>query len=569
MEGVHLSFLYIATFAVNLLALVLSIWLGLYLVSRNPRHTVAWLTALMLWFMAGVFLNVLLAINPPPVITLKLTWLRYIFPFWPRETLAGTNHNWLQGWSLAPALALWHHVTVLLLPGKTNPWRWTRIGLGYLLAVVAIIVQTNAQILFTAESSSPLYLNSLKAGPWYSIFAIALLILTWTCVFNLIIAARNAPSTIARKQLLVLAWAALVAGLAGPVSIAGSYFMVPIPMLVISVLEGLPVGLIGWGVARYSALMEGRTIQKDFIYNLVLLGFVLLLYIPISWLLLLIYHAPVVILAVFPVLAVITHSSMTVLYRLMDRLFYQKETRQMRLQLRQLTRLVGMVGTLEGQLSPSLELLCDSVSASYGLILVFEAGTAKKVVSWHLEGEIDDQETIHLMADDVVHLAAQQFSPPLAEASLLVPLYGEDNQLGTLVLGRPMNELNYAPEDVDQILEFADRIGETILISQRNTQYLNQITQLVQAQNPPISTDNATISTETLELALRNLYDYTTLADNPLAELKLVQNRLTQGQITHLDRGKIVHAILLEALEKLRPATEAPSNPPPANGILT
>jgi hypothetical protein len=75
---VYTSFLYITTFAVNWLALVLVLWLGLYLVSRNARYAVSWLTALMLWCMAGVFLNVLLAINPPSVVTLKVAWLHYI-----------------------------------------------------------------------------------------------------------------------------------------------------------------------------------------------------------------------------------------------------------------------------------------------------------------------------------------------------------------------------------------------------------------------------------------------------------------------------------------------------------
>jgi hypothetical protein len=339
--------------------------------------------------------------------------------------------------------------------------------------------------------------------------------------------------------------------------------MVPIPMLVVSILEGIPVGLIGWSVARYSALMEGRTIQKDFVYNLVLLGFVLLVYIPISWLLLVIYHAPVVILAVFPVLAVITHSSMTALYRLMDRLFYKKETQQLRLQLRQLSRLVGLYGTLEGLLSPSLDTLCSSVSASYGLILVFGNNTTSWVVSCHVDTEIPHLDPQTLSVDDVVHLEPNNFPPPLEEASLLVPLYGEDDQLGALVLGRPVNGLHYAPEDVDQILDFTDRIGETILVSQRNVQSLNQIAQLAQTQNPLASNNNTPVSAECLELAMRNLYDYTYLADNPLAELKLVQTRLTQGQVTHLERGKMVHAVLLEALEKLRPALQAPSNPPP------
>ena len=131
------------------------------------------------------------------------------------------------------------------------------------------------------------------------------------------------------------------------------------------------------------------------------------------------------------------------------------------------------------------------------------------------------------------------------------------------MLGRPVNGLHYALEDLEQILDFTDRIGETILISQRNVQYLNQLAQFTQSQNPLDSNNNTPVSTECLELAMRNLYDYTYLADNPLAELKLVQTRLTQGQVTHLERGKMVHSVLLEALEKLCPGLEAPSNPPP------
>jgi GAF domain-containing protein len=559
---VYTSILYFATFIVNLLGLVIALWLGLYLISRNPKYTVAWLTALMLWCMSGVFLNVLLAINPPPAVALKAAWLRYLFPFWPQATLAGSNNNWLQGWSVTPALALWHHVTVLLLPGKTTIWRWMRILLGYLLAVVATIVQTYAPILFTTEYSDPLYLNSLVAGPWYPIFAIALVILTWTCVINLYIASRTASSSMARKQLLILASAALVAGLTGPVSIIGSYYRIPIPMLVISLLEGLPIGLIGWSVARYSALTEGRTIQRDFVYNLLLLGLVLIIYVPFSWLFQTVYKAPVVILVVFPALAVITHSSITVFYRLMDRFFYAKETRQLRLSLHQLSRMVGVDGSLEALLGPSLDKLGTAVTASYGLILIFDNADIKQVASYHFGIPVVNLNSQILVADDVIHLYQGQLPYPLDEASLLVPLYGEVEQLGALVLGQPVNGLNYAEEDISEILDFADHFSEAILISRRNSQYIAQIAQLVQAQSAPISTNSPTIPAEGLELALRNLYDFDYLADNPLAELKLVKNQLSQGQITHLDRGKVVQAVLLESLEKLRPRPEPPGNPP-------
>ena len=557
-----MSFLYGATIAVNLLALVLSIWLGLYLVSRSPKYIIAWLTAGALWFAAAMFLNTLLAINPAPIILLKPTWLRFIFPFWPLGSSAGNNSVWVQGWSVAPALALWHHVSVLLLPGRTTTWGWMRIFTGYFLAVIAVIVQINAPIFFNAERSSPLYLNGLQAGPWFPIFTVALIILTWACILNLAIAARRAPSRMARKQLKVLAWATLAGGLAGFVSIPGSYFKAAIPILVISLLEALMVALIGWGVARYSALTEGRTIQKDFLYSLSLLGFVLLIYIPISWILIDTYKAPMVILAVFPALAVVTHSSMTAIDRLRDRIVYTQDTHQLRIQLRKLSRQVGVTAPLETLLEPSLETLCNSVEASYGLIIVFEDHASRKLISWQLDDDIPELDLKKLAADDVVNLPLNRFPPPLEKASLLVPLYGEIEQLGALVLGEPENGLQYAPEDIGPILEFTDEIGETIQGSHRNAEYLAEIAELVQAQAVPHTRIIPPLSPECLELALRNVYDYAYLADSPLAELMLVQTRLPDGQVTHIERGKAVHAILQEALNKLRPGEAQSPNPP-------
>jgi hypothetical protein len=42
-----------------------------------------------------------------------------------------------------------------------------------------------------------------------------------------------------------------------------------------------------------------------------------------------------------------------------------------------------------------------------------------------------------------------------------------------------------------------------------------------------------------------------------------VRSRLSQEQITTLDRGKMVHEVLLEAINKLRPATAISRDPPP------
>ena len=109
----------------------------------QPRYLIAWLTTLTLWSMSGLFLNVLLAINPPPLPVYYQTWLRFMFPFWPEAALLGNPNIWLLGWLVAPAVAFWHHATILMRPGRLNAWRWTRILAGYLMAVLAIIAQAN------------------------------------------------------------------------------------------------------------------------------------------------------------------------------------------------------------------------------------------------------------------------------------------------------------------------------------------------------------------------------------------------------------------------------------------
>lgn len=558
-----MNLLFYFTFVINFLGLVLALWLGLYLITRNSRYPIAWLTALTLWCMGGVFLNILMAINPPPRNPFWPDWLHFAFPFWPAETLQGEPSAWLQGWSVIPAIALWHHATSLIRSRKLNIWQWTLILTGYVLALIAIVVQTNTPILFTVETGDPLYLNSLKAGPWYPFFGLALVVLTGACVVNLVSKTRATDSPIPHRQLVILARATLVAGLVGPLSMAGSAFQLPIPIIVLSLAVGIPVGLIGYGVARFSMLMEGRTIRRDFLYNLVLLTLVVIVYLMASWILIQAYHAPAIILVFIPVLAVLTHSLMNAAYRLMEPLFYGRDTRQLRTVLRHLVQVSGEEEVLEENLGIALDSLCTLVRATYGLILTCEEGSVRQVSAYRWRIGPANLKPVDVTADDVLYLEQGQLPPPLEEAALLVPLYAEERQLGALILGRPVNGIHYAPEEVVRLMNLTDQIGNAIYIFRLKAQSMQQIVELAEAQPTTVIDPSTTIPVEAVESALRNLYDYSFLADTPMSELELVRTRLPQGGITHLDRGKMVHHIILEALEKLCPNTNMPIDPIP------
>ncbi len=555
--------LYYLTFAINFLGLVLALWLGLYLVTRNPKYLIAWLTALTLWSMSGLFFNVLLAINPPPPVY-SLAWLRFMFPFWPQAALQGDANIWLLGWLVAPAAAFWYHATVLMRTGTVNAPRLMRILAGYLMAFLAIIAQANGSLLHTHQESDPLYLNSLHSEPWFPIFGTALLLLTWGSVLNLFRSALDTPAALPRQQLQLLASATMVAGLIAPVSMVGPILGWPVPMLLVSLLLAIPVSMMGYGVARYSAAAAGHTIQRDFAYNLVLLALITLIYLAASLFLVRFFDAPGVIIVLVPVLAVFTHFIMPTIFGMLDWLFYRRETRQLRSNLWRLIRQTGEGEDLQERLGHALDGLCSTVSATYGLILTCEVQTLKPVAAFRWSGATVTLPTSSLAADDYLHLEPGYFPAPLDEAALLVPLYAESGQLGALLLGRPSNGIRYRDDEVERIVRLADRISEAIDAAQRKRLYIQQISQLAQAQQAVIPAENQnTIAVEAVEMALRKLYDYSFLGDSPLGELRLVSSRVAQGQITTLDRGKTVHVVLLEAVNKLRPGMEVSRDPPP------
>jgi hypothetical protein len=556
--------LYYTTFAVNFIALIAAFWLGLYLITRSPRAPTAWLTAFTLWSLGGLFLNILLALNPPPVASYRPSGLRFLFPFWPSGTFEQGANAWLQGWSVVPAVVFWHHATLLMRPGKMNPWRWTRVVAGYIAAIAAVEVQAFTQILFSVEGGNPLFLNSLHAGPLYTIFGIALLIFMTASIVNLTRSARVAPTETAQRQLWTLVAATVIAGLTGPVSIVASWLdLFPVPMVVMSSLLAIFVGMIGFGVARYSALVEGRTMARDFVYNLALIVIVTCFYLLAMRMLAMAYQAPLVLIVLVPILAIFTHSLMSMAYRVIDRLFYRKQTWRLRSNLQRLSRLAGEGEDLRENLNETLKSLCVSVRATYGLIFICDGEWAHLISDFRWRDLPIELPAQTLSADDFLHLEAGRLPEPLGEAALLVPLYAESEQVGALVLGQPTNGVRFADEDVERILHPADRIADVIFISKRKNEYLSRLAELTEEHRTHTARAAPSIPVDAVEDALRNLYDYTYLADTPLADMQLVHKELAAGRKTHLERGKTVNAVIVEALEHLRPVGDVPPEPLP------
>ena len=555
--------LYQITFTLNFLALFITLWLGLYLVSRSPRSSTAWLTALTLWSVGGLFINVLLALAPPPVVPERLWWHGLLFPFWAANTINQGASAWLQGWLLGSSVVFWHHATMLMRPGKMNAWRWTRVIGGYVVGAAGVALQYDSKIFKAVEGGDPLYINALGAGPYYYFFAGVILVLTVLSVINLMRSARVASTHIAKRQLQTLVVGSLVTVLIAPVSyVSTGLNLLQIPMVVMSALTALYVMMIGYGVARYSAVVEGRTITRDILYDFILSTFITGIYLIIARILVVAYGTPKVATIIIPVFAIFTHSLLNIGHRIMDRVFYQKETRQLRTNLQQLSRLAGERDTLKDKLELPLEVLCNSVHATYGLIFTFDNEQALLLSNYSWRDIPISIPAQAFFADDMVHLNPGQLPVPLQEAALLVPLYAESKQVGALVLGQPSNGMRYASEDMDRLLYPTDQIAEVLFLHSQNSERLRKVEEIVDAAPDP-SDVKRSLSVEAVDFALRNIFDYTFLADSPLAELDIVRRRLAGEKKTYVERGKAVQAVVLEALEKLRPSLEVPPEPAP------
>jgi hypothetical protein len=554
--------LYWISTIINFVFLIAAVWLGIYIVSRSPRNPVSWLTGLTLLSVASMFLNMLLAFNPPPIPQELPSWVPLLFPFWPAGTTASGWSGWLQGWLVIPAIVFWHHVTVLLRPGKMTPWRWTRIIFGYALALAAVFIHLNTDLLFSSVSGDPLYLNTLKPGPLYPAILALLLLFTVMSLVNLQRSARSTNVFMQKKQLNNLSIATLIAGLTVPVALIAALFAIPIPRITITIILGTAVILLGLGVARYSALMEGRTIRRDFIFNALAMGVITGIYLLATWISSQIFVVPFEAYILVVLLAILTHTLMDVSGQSLAKVIYGKNRQLLRSDLNVLSRSIGEQDLSEN-LANILDTMCNSVRATYSLIILFEEYSLRQIAACQIRRGNLPVSIGDLTADDVQHLEPDHFPSPLDTAALLIPLYSNSDQIGAIIFGRPINGIHYLPSDVDLLLYPSDKVADVIQRTQREEKYIFQLSQLAQAQESGSAVSSGVISTPDVEDAMRNLFDFAHLGDTPLVELKLVQRHLPTSDVTHIDQGKAVHTVLSETVEKLRPAEDQPGEPLP------
>jgi hypothetical protein len=380
-------------------------------------------------------------------------------------------------------------------------------------------------------------------------------------VLNLLRSVQDTSSRLIKKQLVTLMIATLIAGLTIPLSFLGSLVGIRIPVVIPSALLILTLTTIGVGVSRYSALMEGRTLQKDFLFNAITMSGVAILYVFVSLLSVWFFGVSAGVFVFVVMFAVITHSLVDLGRRSVDVIVYRHETRELREKLIRLTNLISERGGMVEYLQSALREICASVKATSGAIIVFGEDDFDVAARYLYRGDINQLSIEDLRVDDILHIEGRL--PLSMKVALLVPLYTEGRQVGALLLGRPKNAIRYSNTDIDRLLYPSDKLADVIKDMIREAERFALITSLAEKDAMRRREEVELIDVREVEDVLRNLSDFAYLGHSSLVNLELVATSTSEDLVTHIDRGKVLRNLITDTIEKLRPSDEPPDEIPP------
>jgi hypothetical protein len=574
------------TTTINVILLAFALCLGLYVVTRTLRGWVTWLAGLMLWSLAGFYLyNALVVTTPAHRV---LPWLK------PCAVMALAFGFHLS--ILLPATRQEPGMRALYPPLRLPEWLERRLGtagpvvrrlpvpLSYLLAIIliTIIAIPIGGPVPTAEGPA-IYLSDRAPSPLYPL-AIFYLILLFALAFLHQWQGWRGESRRQQRLHYLLLLAGLTLAVCGGLYFGlGIWLQADLPTLPADVALGIAAIFFGYRVAWTISAREGLVLRREMLYISLVIGLFAVGYILAAKLL---YQDGQALSSATLLVIVIVGVTSLMLYdgvrAALDRLFYREQFRQLRQNLRALAREASVGQPLTERLQRILSSLCSTLGASRGVIAlrVGEAFECQATESAQCLGQtfpptaVEAPETVGLPRPDVVNPERM---------ALLVPIHAGDDQIGALLLGPKETRMPYTEEDLILLEDVADQLSTLILAAQRQEENAVLISEMVgnfrdrehalqrqmqqmmaeqQEETGPVLEGFDDMSFASLvEDALRRLYDYTYLGEHDVARLSIVDWHLQSGGdrfVTHIDRGKAVSEILVDAVSKLRPEGDAP-----------
>lgn len=542
-------------------------WIGFYIVTRSPKSLVSWLTALVLWTLGAYFFYTAIAVN---------------------ETVTGL-YAWAQQFVVIVA-PIWFHITVLLTGGSNVrfklPWsRWNRIAVPilYLYGLTLIAVSFSSRlVVIPVTTNSVNYQNA--PGPLYALVIVLLIVCLAPSLLNLWRAAVPVrdPNLKSRYTLLTIA---TILATAGGLYLAINLFVgTGLPEIIGDGLLAAGVLLLGFAVGRFSAFVEGRSMNRDFFYTALGVGALTICYTLVLVLLYLGGKLSFLALALGIVGMVAANSLFDGVRITLDRIFYQGRFRELRANLRALSREAGTGASPEQRLSAILHSLCNALGISSGLIALKRGDQYVVYAAQDAQGLDHAYALETLDAKEIIGLAFPT-RKGLQGMALLIPLIARGEQSGAIVLGAREQDPIYQEQDLELLEDLADQIAQLlngIDMQQDHAQEINDLVVQYRERERSLELELqqvlATRQTVTprirsrdwdedqlvglVEDALRHIHDYSYLGEHKLVNLRRVrdqsQKRAGAAAPTLLDRGKALSEELLTLLDSLKPNTAPP-----------
>lgn len=525
--------LFTLTSVVDFLGMAVSLWLALYLLGRGFPSRITLRAVVVLISLSAFFLGVYIDLYKQIA---GMATVRAIF--------------------LTIGLSVWNDLTHKLLPVRYQKVQRWRVNLIHAFGAATSILLVWTRSAFVPERGLWAAQMSIQLPDVvYGLFQLA----ASACILYNFWVGAKVGAGLQNRYFFAASLLAVSAVAYGVVALALPF---PVPKLIPEVLIVSAISILGLSVARYQTLIERRATLHDFPISALAVFGLSDIYLFIAWRMGL---SPIGLILV-TALAILTHSTYNLVREFLDRL-RSKDESAFRQQLRRLETNVNGGIPLQERLQDGLQLLCQVLEATGAFIAVQQDRQYRVLASHH---SIPVGNTIPLLENECNDVYRP--SPKIANQVVwLVPAFQAGGLIAVLGIGPLKSRLQYTEDDLDLLIETADRVGKIIYLHSHqpvNRDHLRQMASDIQSHEADLQAQSDELLTtlisspdpqfvKMVEAGLRNLTDFISLGQSPLPE------HLGAAGETHVEKGKAVQQQLIQAIEILRPAQDCPREPIP------
>jgi hypothetical protein len=527
--------LFAFTSTIDYIGFSIALWLAFYLLARGFPSRVTMRTVVVLLALATFFLSA--AIN----LHLRIPGATSI-----RAIL------------LILALSTWHDLTNKLLPQKTQKnTRWL-VSLIYFFGLFSVVLLFGTRNAFVGETSNILYVGRMNLGPTYVIYGIFQVIASLAILNSFRLGAKYGVGDQNRFFLI----ASIIAISTVGYGIFALALTPPMPRLIQDALILVSIILLGISTARYQTFLERRTTIQDFPVSILAVFSLSAVFAALAWF----WSSSPVLVILITALSILTHAFYDMVREFLDRLRYKSDS-EFHHQLRQLERIDREGFSLQDRLSKGLSLLCEVISASGGFIAIKEEEQFVVSVTHHSVRIGLEIPAFDVIGDDIQRPNTRL----LKDIDWIAPALENGEQIAIIGIRNAKTKNEYSTDDIDLLAEVADRIGSIVYHQTDRTGELtrsgDRAPDFRSRQESMDSGSDDLFSTlvtnpdpefvKLVEDGMRNLSDYVKLGESSLVEYLNINGE------TQLERGKMVHHQLVQAIDILKPDKQRPSEPLP------